>query len=88
MSEENAPGADQRSGARAFLASLFRASWPTPKLIAWVLVLFWLVPGVLALALTGYSWGHFARYTVLLFIILGLGVIWNERERKGTKGEV
>jgi hypothetical protein len=86
MSQENLPDADQMSRTRRFIAWA-RRPWPTPKLIAWIVVGFWLVPGALALTLTGYSWGQFARYTVALLIVVVLGAIWNEREwqKKGSK---
>jgi hypothetical protein len=77
MSQENLPDAGQMSRTRRFIDWLWKP-WPTPKLIAW-LVGIWLVPTALDWILNGVDWAQFARYTVAIFIIGALGVIWNQR---------
>ena len=84
MTQENLPDWDQSTTQR-FIAWFLRP-WPRPKLIAW-LVGIWLVPTALDWILNGVDWAQFARYTVVLFIVGALGVVWNERRWRKASSE-
>lgn len=71
--------------SRRFL-DWFWKPWPTPKLIAW-LVGIWLVPTALDWILNGVDLAQFAGYTVALFIVGAVGVVWNERRLRKASSE-